>query len=393
MTNFRHDVIVVGSRCAGASTALLLARGGLDVALVDRTSFPSDTLSTHAISRAGVVQLHRWGLLDGLLAGGAPAVRSVSFTVAGQDAVVRSIKDSAGVDHLLAPRRHVLDTVLREAAIRAGATPYTATVSDVVRDDSGRVAGVQLRRRSGSMVLRGRSVIGADGRGSRLAGRFGAAHRHLSTSPAGTFYAYADWWDGDGFEFHLSPSALAGVFPTHDQQACVWICAPVADLEPLLAAGAGRSHALRTMLHTAAPALYDRLQMRDIGPVRGAAGLSSHIRRPAGPGWALVGDAGYHRDPITGHGISDALRDAELLAEAVQRWQSGATTEEQAMRQYDGARTLAIRDIFAITRELATFPEVSRFVALQRRLSQAIEREALELAARPEVGSESVLAA
>ena len=89
MTNFRHDVIV-GSRCAGASTALLLARGGLDVALVDRTSFPADALSTHAISRAGVVQLHGWGLLDGLLAGGAPAVRSVSFTVAGQDAVVRS---------------------------------------------------------------------------------------------------------------------------------------------------------------------------------------------------------------------------------------------------------------------------------------------------------------
>lgn len=132
----------------------LLARMGLDVALVDRSTFPSDTVSTHAISRAGVVQLHRWGLLDALLTSGAPAVRSVSFTVTGQDTVARSIKDSAGVDHLLAPRRHMLDTVLRDAAIRAGATPYTATVSDVVRDGSGRVSGVELRTTTRSTVLR-----------------------------------------------------------------------------------------------------------------------------------------------------------------------------------------------------------------------------------------------
>ena len=393
MSNFRHDVVVAGSRCAGAATAMLLARRGHDVALVDRSGFPSDTLSTHAISRAGVVQLHRWGLLQELLDGGAPAVRAVSFTVAGEESVSRTIKDSAGVDHLLAPRRHALDAVLRDAAVRAGVTTYTATVSEVIRDGSGRVAGAELRSGRGRFALEARVVIGADGRGSRLADRFGAAHRHLSTSPAGTFYAYADRLDDAGFEFHLSPSALVGVFPTHDRQSCVWISAPVADLSPLLSAGAGRTDALRSMIGAAAPALGARLRDCVIGPVRGAVGLANQVRRPAGPGWVLVGDAGYHRDPITGHGISDAFRDADLVAEAVHGWFSGAIREQEAMQRYDGARTLAIREIFAITRELTTFPGVSRFAALQRRLSQAIEREALELAARPALSSEPVLAA
>jgi flavin-dependent dehydrogenase len=167
----------------------------------------------------------------------------------------------------------------------------------------------------------------------------------------------------------------------------------VADLSPLLSAGAGRTDALLSVIGTAAPALGARLRDRVIGPVRGAAGLANQVRRPAGPGWALVGDAGYHRDPITGHGISDAFRDADLLAEAVHGWISGATSEQEAMQRYDGARTLAIREIFAITQELTTFPGVPRFTALQRRLSQAIDREALELAARPALSSEPVLAA
>ena len=142
-------------------------------------------------------------------------------------------------------------------------------------------------------------------------------------------------------------------------------------------------------LHTEDPAdgrLHHAASPLDLKPHHHR-GLSS------GPGWALVGDAGYHRDPITGHGISDAFRDADLVAEAVHGWFSGVISEREAMRRYDGARTLAIREIFAITCELTTFPGVPRFAALQRRLSQAIEREALELADRPALSSEPVLAA
>ena len=116
-----HDVVIVGARCAGAATALLLARAGYDVAMVDRSPMPQDTLSTHAIARSGVVQLSRWGLLDVVLDSGAPALRSVGFgTPAGF--TTRVVKPTAGVDLLVAPRRHVLDSILREAAVTAGAT-------------------------------------------------------------------------------------------------------------------------------------------------------------------------------------------------------------------------------------------------------------------------------
>ena len=137
-----HDVVIVGARCAGSATARLLAERGHDVVVLDRAEFPSDTLSTHGIARGGVVQLSRWGLLDDVLASGAPAIREVTFGIEGRE-ITREVKDRAGVDVLVAPRRMVLDTILADAAITSGATVRTSTaVTDVIRDDTGRVTGV-----------------------------------------------------------------------------------------------------------------------------------------------------------------------------------------------------------------------------------------------------------
>lgn len=394
MSNFCHDVVVVGSRCAGAATALLLARLGHDVALVDRSTFPSDTLSTHAISRAGVVQLHRWGLLDDVLATGAPPVRQVSFVLPGTDRIDRMIKESAGVDVLLAPRRIHLDAVMRDAALSAGATAYTMSVSDVLRNHDGRVVGVQGRSRGGeSIAAEARCVVAADGRNSRLADRLGAAVRHRSVSPAGTFYSYVGGLDAEGFEFHLAPRALVGVFPTHDGEACVWISAPADDLQPLLAAGSRKTEFWERLIAASSPSLATRLSGRSIGEIRGAARLPNILRQPAGPGWALVGDAGYHRDPITGHGISDAFRDAELAARAIDTWLTGKAGEETARLGYDRNRSTSVREIFEITRALTGFPGVPRFAELQKQLSRAIDREARSLAAQPTLGRTPVLAA
>src|SRR5262245_37430380 len=116
----RHDVVIVGARVAGSATAMLLARLGYDVAVVDQATFPSDTVSTHSIARSGVVQLQRWGVLDEILDSGTPAIRQFTFH-AGVESVTRPIKDKAGVDFLIAPRRYVLDTILAAAAERAGA--------------------------------------------------------------------------------------------------------------------------------------------------------------------------------------------------------------------------------------------------------------------------------
>ena len=389
-----HDVVVAGARCAGSAAALLLARMGYDVALVDRYPMPRDTLSTHAIARSGVVQLSRWGLLDQVLESGAPAVTTVGF---GRDGELthRVVKRTARVALLVAPRRYVLDAILREAAVAAGATLYApATVRTLTRHPSGQVTGLMVSGAGGDRRLRARVVVGADGLRSTVADRVDAPHRPESVSPSGTFYTYVRGLDATGFEFHLARQALVGVFPTHGNEACLWVCAPGNALRPVLEAGNGKRSALLQMITAGAPQLARRLRSAEItAPVRGAVNLPNRIRQGAGPGWALVGDAAYHRDPITGHGISDAFRDAELLAGAIDAHLGGEIPWSLAGPAYHSARTAAAQEIFTITRALAEFPAVDRFVQLQKQLSDAIEREALDLAARSSRKTSPVLVA
>ena len=388
------DVIVVGARCGGATTAMLLARLGHDVALIDRAQLPTDTVSTSALARGGVVQLRRWGLLGAVLEAGAPPIRRVSFSSPG-GAVTRTIKRSAGVEHLLAPRRDLLDGVLLDAAVRAGARLRTGTmVSGLLRDDTGRVTGVRTRTRAGAeQSLSARLVIGADGVRSRVARAVGAAAANESTSGAGTFYASFAGLADDRFEFHVSDRALAGVFPRAADEACVWISSPAGDSAALRAAGADKVSALIALIEAGAPELARRLRRcRPVSGVRGAMNLPNAIRRPAGPGWALVGDAGYHRDPVTGHGMTDAFRDAELLARAADGWLRDGASEGEAMATYAEQRDGAIRPIVDLTCALAAFPGVDRFVELQKQLSDALEREARWLADLPALAPDPVAA-
>jgi 2-polyprenyl-6-methoxyphenol hydroxylase-like FAD-dependent oxidoreductase len=385
-----HDVIVVGSRAAGAATAMLLARAGHDVLMLDRAQLPSDTTSTHSLVRGGVVQLSRWGLLGDVLDSGAPPVRSVLFQQHGEgaDAPLRlPVKDKAGVDMMLAPRRYILDAILADAAVRAGATLLTGTtVTDVVRGADDRVTGV-LAHEAGDrrLELTARLVIGADGVRSRTADLVGSRVVE-SYAPSGTcLYTYVGGVPWDGFEFHLGHQAFAGVFPTHHGEAAVWLIRPSSLLAPVLTAGADRSEALLAALLECAPELGERVRAGQVtAPVRGSVALPNHVRQAVGPGWALVGDAGYHRDPITGHGLTDAFRDAELLAEATSRLLRGPADEAVAMTSYGRQRDDAIRDTFRITRELAEFPHPRRFAELQRDLSKALDVEARQLAARPD---------
>jgi 2-polyprenyl-6-methoxyphenol hydroxylase-like FAD-dependent oxidoreductase len=384
-SHHHHDVLVVGARCAGAATAMLLARGGHDVVMVDRSRPSSDTNSTHSLVRGGVVQLARWGLLDGAVATGAPEIRSVSFHQDGE-VTRRTVKDRAGVDFLLAPRRYVLDDLLASAAVASGATLVTGTtVTGVRRDADGRVIGVIARDADGTRrELTARLVVGADGVHSPMARYVGAETLELHEPSAAAFYTYVGDVPWDGFEFHIGDRAFAGVFPTHHGEACVWLIRPVADLAPVIGAGADRLAAWLAEMDRIAPDLARRVQDGSItAPLRGSVGLPNHVRRSAGPGWALVGDAGYHRDPITGHGITDAFRDAELLAEAADAMLRQAEVEGAAMARYEGQRDAAIAETFALTRALGAFPPAAEFLQLQYRLSRALDAEAQALAARP----------
>jgi 2-polyprenyl-6-methoxyphenol hydroxylase-like FAD-dependent oxidoreductase len=377
-----HDVVVVGARCAGAPTAMLLARAGHDVALVDRSPFAGDPVSTHSIARGGVVALARWGLLDAVLAGGAPPVREVRFRAPGLD-LTRPVKDRCGVDLLVAPRRYALDALLREAAVVAGAHLTTGvTVAGLRRDPAGRVVGITARSAAGEPVeIRARHVVGADGVRSRTANWVGAATVDSFVADTGTFYFYVGEVPWRGHEFHIAPGAFAGVFLTHGGEGCVWLCRPTPALDSVRQAGTGRTRALLDQLAVVAPDLAERARAGVIAsPVRGAVGLPNHVRQAAGPGWALVGDAGYHRDPITGHGITDAFRDAELLAAALGHALHDPAAEREAMAAYGDRRDAALRETFDLTREIAAFPPPDRFTELQKQLADALDREAELLA-------------
>jgi flavin-dependent dehydrogenase len=389
----RHDVVVVGGRVAGSATAMLLARLGHDVVVVDQASFPSDTVSTHSIARSGVVQLRRWGLLDEVLASGAPAIREVTFNAAGKS-ITRTIKEKAGVDFLVAPRRYVLDAILATAAERAGADVRPGvTVTGVERDGRGRVVGVSGHDRAGARIeLGARHVIGADGLGSRVAGLVGAAVNEVRPAGGAAQYAYYAGSRWAGIEFFVAERSFAGVFPTHDGQACIWVCNPSADAKAVRRRSGSRVEAFGELLERSAPPLAERLrEARRTSPVQGMLRQPNQVRQAFGPGWALVGDAGYYRDAVTAYGISDAFRDAELLADALDRALGGDTKESTALAAYQHQRDRAFREIFEITCRLAAYPPVPTFIELQKQLSSAIDKEAAALAARP-VRGERLLA-
>jgi flavin-dependent dehydrogenase len=383
----RHDVVVVGARAAGSATALLLARMGHDVAVLERAQFPSDTLSTHSISRSGVVQLSRWGLLDRVLASGTPAIRQVTFH-AGAESVTRPIKRHAGVDLLVAPRRRVLDTIVADAAQVSGAVVRFGVTVTGLRHEGGRVVGVTARDATGTpFELDARFVVGADGLRSRVARSVGASIDVAGHSDGATHYAYYAGPEWRGHEFFVADGTFAGVFPTNDGEACIWVCSPADHAAGIRRRAPSLAGAFDEMLGEAAPDLSARLRgARRTSPVRGASRLPNQVRQAFGPGWALVGDAGYHRDAITGHGLSDAFRDAELLAVALDGALRGELYETAALAGYQRQRDEAIREIFRITCALAHYPPVAEFVALQKRLSRAIEAEAASLVARPVPG-------
>jgi 2-polyprenyl-6-methoxyphenol hydroxylase-like FAD-dependent oxidoreductase len=383
-----HDVAVVGTRAAGSATALLLARLGHDVVVVDRTELPSDTVSTHQIARTGMVALRRWGLLDTVIASGAPALRHVTFD--GDDGVrTYAIKEKSGVDCLVAPRRYVLDTLLADAARQAGATLHMGvSVTEVTAGAGGRATGLVGRGHDGEPVeIRARFVVGADGLHSRVARSVGAPTIVDRGSPGAAVYAYFAGVPWPAIEFITRPRSYAGVFPTHHGEAAVWICSPT---ESVRSARRGRSaeEAFSAQLATAAPELSERLrEARRTSPIRGMLRAPNQIRRAVGPGWALVGDAACHRDPVTGHGLSDAFRDAELLAVALDAVLCGDIEEPVALAAYERTRRRELADIFDLTCRIAAYPASAEFTELTRRLGTVIDAAAAAIAARPTPGA------
>ncbi len=350
-----YDVIVVGARCAGAALAMLLARGGCNVLVVDRARAGTDTLSTHALMRGGVLQLHRWGLLERIVAAGTPPVRTVVFDYP-DERVPISIKPSPGVDALYAPRRTVLDTAIADGARDAGAeVRFGVTVTDLIRDGSV-VTGVVGRDDNTTFCARSGLVVGADGIRSTVARLVGAPMTRVGSSANAVVYGYWQGVEAAGFEWFYRPGFGSGLVPTNDGCTLTFVAMPPAQFKA--AATGDLERAFRAALSEHAPALLERIDggVR-VERLRGFKGATGFMRRPWGPGWVLVGDAAYFKDPITVHGITDALRDAELLARAIL---DGA--DVTSLARYESERDRISRALFDVTDKIAssdwTVPEV-----------------------------------
>ena len=334
-----HDVIVVGARCAGAPTAMLLARQGYRVLLVDRATFPSDTVSTHLVHQPGIAALARWGLLDRLVATGCPPITTYSF-----DFGPVQIEGSPGVAY--GPRRTVLGALLVDAAAAAGAEVRQGFAVDELLVEDGRVTGI----RAAGGTERAAVVVGADGRHSLVARAVRPEQYHEKPPLLAAYYAY---WSGlpmsGRYETYVREDRAFAAWPTHDGQTLVVGGWPYAEFAANRADVAGNFLAMLEL----APPFAERIRAGRRESRFAGAFVHNYFRTPYGPGWALVGDAGYNRDFVTAMGMQDAFRDAELCATALHEALSGTRPYEVAMKDYQAARDAAVLPMYEFTTEIA----------------------------------------
>ncbi|MBT2448668.1 NAD(P)/FAD-dependent oxidoreductase [Streptomyces sp. ISL-43] len=350
MTNQNYDAIVVGARCAGAPTAMLLARRGYRVLVVDRAAFPSDTVSTHLIHPPGVAALDRRGLLSQVVGSGCPPIDTYRFdfgplTIEGSPA-------GAGFQAAYAPRRTVLDKILADAARESGAEVREGfTVEDLVIEGD-TVTGIRGHGAGGRSVTEyARVVVGADGIRSLVAKAVGAVAYAEKPKLQCSYYSY---WTGlpmnGRFETYVRPDRAFATWPTKDGRTVVICGLPMRDFE------ANRPDVEADYLATMAlvPSFAERAASATRVERIVGMGVPNFFRRPYGPGWALVGDAGYLKDFITAQGIQDAFRDAELCARALDQTFTGRRSFDTAMKEYQESRDGQVMPMYEFTAQLAS---------------------------------------
>jgi flavin-dependent dehydrogenase len=336
----KADVVIVGSRCAGTAAAVPLARAGLKVIVLDKGGFPSDTLSTHVLVPNGVQELQSMGALEGILALGPSKSRYLTVRD-GDVEIIERFRPFSGIDYALCIPRDQQDAVLVQAARDAGAEIRERTKVEQVVWRDGRAAGVRCRGRDDEYEIHAELVIGADGRRSRVAAEVGAwTPYRASKNGRGFVFRYLE--DPLGTD---APDALE-IFRAEGDQVLVLPSCPAGRTLVVNMTDAATIPAYRSDFHPQWQRMLDRnpaLKARvgdatGLGKPRITDDLTAYYRRSSGPGWALAGDAGHFKDPVTGNGMRDALKFGRLLGEAVVPCLHDRNRLDAALRKWEAAR-------------------------------------------------------
>ncbi|CAG0932340.1 hypothetical protein TFLX_02549 [Thermoflexales bacterium] len=348
-----YDVIVIGARCAGASTAMLLARQGYQVLVVDRATFPKDIPHGHFIHRQGPRLLQRWGLLDRIVATNCPPVTAFTgdddgITLTGRDLIVNGVAFGYG------PRRIVLDKILVEAAVEAGAELREGFTVESFTSDGARITGIRgcIGGRGPIITEQATVVIGADGRNSVLAQTVQAPKYEVVPPLTCWYFSY---WSGvpvDELRVAVRGKKVVFAFPTNDGLTGIFVGWSSTELVTVRSDIEGQMLAAIDEV----PDLAEQVRAgRREERLYGMTDLPNFFRKPYGLGWALVGDAGCHKDPYMALGICDAFRDADLLVESLDDGLSGRRPLEQALAEYERRRNEATMLIYRQNLDRAQF--------------------------------------
>ncbi len=413
----RFDVIVVGARCAGSPLATLLARQGLRVAVVERAAFPKDTLSTHIFQAPAINFLKRLGVFGKVLVTGARSCAKVDLRQEDFRCMLEVNQRPGDEGALMSVRRFVLDPILLDAAADAGAEVLMSTTVTALTGDGGRVAGVTAVSQGKVRTLTAKLVVGADGRNSMVAQLAGA--RKYNVIPGERFgywwfFADADPGPDPSVVYHRWEGRFVTAMPA---DGGLYQVIELPDMSFLPEFRQDREAAFMAHARSSGPVAEALADASPVGKMLGVLKFECFFREPAGPGWALVGDAGHFKDPAPGQGIADAFRQAEALAPAIvgaindpdaaldaavrawARWRDRDAAEHYWLAADFGAAGLERAVVVEITRQLhqqGRAPELGDLLQHRRKPSAVFTppvllRAAVSAMRRPETNRATIL--
>lgn len=346
-----HDVIIVGARCSGSALGLMLARSGKKVLMLERSTFPSDTMSGHYIHPAGISCLKRWGFFDQLAATDTPEQKTLTLDFGPFALSATPTAAPDGTSSGYGPRRRIFDTLLAEAAVESGVEFIDDVTVNRPLCSHGRIAGVEGHTANGKpFEFCARLVIGADGKNSTIAEAVGAEKYNEGPSATCAYYSYWSGFDTPHIHLFSRVGRFFVVQPTNEGLTMVAAAWPVAEFRKV------RSNLEESFNSAVAevPWIADRMaSAKREERFMGTADQAGFFRASHGPGWALVGDAGYHRDAITAQGMTDAFLHAELLAQAINAGFNGSLPMDEALAEYQNKRDTSVMPMYWLTNDLA----------------------------------------